>query len=155
MALIHEILYGSHNLACIDFKRYIRNLVSGLYLSYGIDTGRISFETNIQKISLGIDHAIPLGLIINELVTNCIKYAFPESCEAKGKIRITLKQKTEDEYELIVSDNGVGIPENFNILEAKSLGIKLITVLVQDQLNGSIQLDNEKGTKYIIHFKII
>ena len=149
MALIHEKLYQSDNLAEIDFKEYIKNLTTDLIRSYGVTPGTISLSINVNKVSLGVNTAIPCGLIINELLTNSIKHAFPDG--KKGKINIELHQITENEYMLIFNDNGIGLPENFEFKNIKSLGLRLVNSLT-DQLNGKIDLEIVNGTKFIITF---
>ncbi|MGF7117329.1 histidine kinase dimerization/phosphoacceptor domain -containing protein [Methanobacterium oryzae] len=148
MALIHEKLYQSDNLAEIDFKEYINNFTTDLIRSYGV-VSNISLIIKVDKISLGVNTAIPCGLIINELLTNSIKHAFRDG--EKGKIKIELDQITENEYRLIFSDNGIGLPENFEFKNVKSLGLRLVNSLTE-QLNGKIDLERENGTKFIITF---
>jgi two-component sensor histidine kinase len=150
MSLIHEKLYQSKGLARIDFNDYIRDLVNGLFQSYGVN-GRIALSLDVRDISLGIDSAIPCGLIINELVTNSLKHAFPEG--RKGEIRILLNPTGENMIELVVSDNGVSIPEDVDIKKTESLGLHLVTILVENQLHGEINLDRSKGTEFLIKFK--
>ena len=151
MALIHEKLYRSRDLARVDFNEYIKSLVNGLFRSHGIDTGRIVMKVKVEDVSLGIDHAIPCGLVINELVSNALKYAFPE--DRKGEISVTLRSISEDEIELRVSDDGVGIPEDMDIGSTDSLGLELVTILTEDQLEGKINLDRTGGTTFRILFK--
>ena len=164
MALIHEKLYQSDNLAEIDFKEYIKNLTTDLIRSYGVTPGAISLIINVNKVSLGVNTAIPCGLIINELLTNSIKHAFRvvESMELpdgsfigrdgkKSRIDIELHQINKDEYKLIFSDNGIGLPENFEFKNIKSLGLRLVNSLTE-QLDGKIDLVQENGTKFIITF---
>ena len=124
MALIHEKLYRFRDLARVDFNEYIKSLVNGLFRSHGIDTGRIVMKVKVEDVSLGIDHAIPCGLVINELVSNALKYAFPE--DRKGEISVTLRSISEDEIELRVSDDGVGIPEDMDIGSTDSLGLEWV-----------------------------
>jgi len=103
-----------------------------------------------MQIELGIDFAVPCGLIINELVTNSIKYAFPG--EKKGEIKIVLGKIDESEYELIVSDNGIGFPEDIDFRKTKTLGLHLVSILAEDQLSGKINIDRSKGTEFSIRF---
>ena len=149
MAMIHEMLYQSEDLNHINFSNYIRDLVSNLFYSYGIKN-RISPIINVGPVSLNIETAIPCGLIISELVSNSLKYAYPDN--AVGKVSISLKS-LKNELELIVSDDGVGFPEemDFNKTES-SLGLKLVNSLIK-QLDGSIELDRSQGTKFTIKFK--
>jgi two-component sensor histidine kinase len=154
MALIHEKLYRSKDLANIDFNDYIKNLVNDLFLSYKVSSSRISLKMNIENISLGIDTAIPCGLIVNELVSNSLKYAFPEGKD--GEIKISLRRFADlksDMFELIVSDNGAGLPKDLDIRNTESLGFRLITNLTENQLQGKLELNRSEGTKFQIKFK--
>ena len=105
----------------------------------------------IENISLGIDTAIPTGLIINELVTNCLKYAF--SKDKDGEIRISLRSLGDGHNELIVSDNGVGLPESLDIKKAESLGLRMITNLTERSLHGKVKINKDNGTEFQIIFK--
>ncbi|MBI4847798.1 MAG: HAMP domain-containing protein [Nitrospirae bacterium] len=152
MSLIHEKLYHSNDLANIDFGDYIKSLANGLLMFYGTNNGNISLNIEAEEIGLAIDTAIPCGLIINELVSNALKYAFTK--DRKGEIKISFRKITgEDKYELIVSDNGSGISEGVDIRAVKSLGMQLIVNLVEHQLKGELALDRSSGTKYLIRFK--
>ena len=114
----------------------------------------ISLKTNIEDIVFGIDTAIPCGLVINELISNCLKHAFPE--DRTGTITVIFnKNKIEDglEYNMVVSDNGIGIPEDLDIRKTKSLGLQLIITLIEHQLRGMIELDRTKGTEFRIKFR--
>lgn len=153
MALVHESLYRSSDLARIDFSEYVRNLANGLYRSYGVDPGRIVLKTKVKNVSLTIDMAVPCGLVINELVSNALKYAFPPSFKEKGKIEIILHPTRKDEVELIVMDNGVGIPDELDFRNTESLGLHLVTILIEDQLHGKVTLDRRRGTKFTMKFK--
>lgn len=149
MALIHEKLYQSENLAEVDFNEYITDLVYSVFRSYGVNTHSIGLTIKVEDVSLSIDTAIPCGLIINELVSNCLKHAFPDE---KGEITITLRPVNGD-IELMVSDNGRGIPEDVDIRTTQSLGLHLVTILAEDQLNGKIDLDRNGGTAVRITFE--
>ncbi|MFQ5713816.1 MAG: ammonium transporter [Candidatus Scalinduaceae bacterium] len=151
MALIHEKLYRSKDLANIDFNDYIKNLVNDLFLSYKASTGKVTLKMNIETVSFGIDTAIPCGLIINELVSNSLKYAFPEGKD--GEIKISLRTLDEGDIELIVSDNGVGIPKDLDFRNTESLGLRLITNLAETQLQGKVELNRNKGTEFQIKYK--
>lgn len=151
MAIIHERLYHSEDLSKINIKEYIRDLANNLFQAYNINKSVIKLKINVETVALGMDFAILCGLIINELVTNSIKYAFPDN--KKGEIEITFRQTDETNFELVVSDNGVGIPEDLDIRKPKSLGLRLITMLVDDQLEGEINLVRSKGTEFQIKFK--
>ncbi len=148
MAMIHESLYQSQDLASIDFSRYITRMATELFSSYADNVGNISLRTDVEDVHLEVDTAIPCGLIINELLTNSIKYAFPSN--QAGQISIKFYQN-EECYHLHVIDNGVGFPEDFDFRNTRSLGMKLVTSLV-DQLDGTIQLKRGSGTEFIISF---
>jgi len=150
MALVHEKLYSSDNLANINFNEYVTALTQNLFHSYGVNTGRIKLKLETEKIPFDIDTAIPCGLIINELVSNAIKHAFPDGKE--GEIVITLRSRDES-IDLIISDNGIGIPDIIDFRTTESLGLHLVTILVEDQLEGGIVLDRTTGTVFQITFK--
>ncbi|MDI6643959.1 MAG: PAS domain S-box protein [Methanobacteriaceae archaeon] len=149
MAIIHEQLYQSADLAYIDFELYIKQLISYLSDSYNVNRYKIKTEIIADSISLNIDTAMPLALIINELVSNSLKYAFPDSEE--GNIRVELK-KEDGMYKLTVSDDGIGLPEDISVENTKTLGLQLIHSLTM-QLDGEITVDLTNGTKFNIRFK--
>ena len=151
MALIHEKLYRSADLMKIDFKEYVDDLAVGLFQSYGVNTGNIQLNTNVENISLEIDIAIPIGLVINELITNSIKYAFPEG--RKGMIYITARSINDRQVEIVIGDNGIGIPENLDFRNTGTLGLHLVTTLIENQLHGKIDLQKNKGTEFVIQFR--
>jgi two-component sensor histidine kinase len=151
MALIHENLYRSKDLSNIDFNDYINSLAKGLLLSYKMDTNKIALKINIETIFFAIETAIPCGLIINELISNSLKYAFPEG--RVGEINISLRSLEKEELELIVSNDGVSFPKNLDFRNTESLGLRLVTNLAENQLHGKIELDNSKGTEFQIRFK--
>ena len=151
MALIHEKLYRSKDFANVEFNDYIKNLVNDLFASYRVSASRISLKLEIEDLSLGIDTAIPTGLIINELVTNCLKYAF--SKDSDGEIRISLRSLDDCQNELIVRDNGVGIPETLDIKNAESLGLRMITNLTERSLHGKVSINRDNGTEFRIIFR--
>lgn len=151
MALIHEKLYKSTDLASIDFKEYITGLVDSLTRSYYDVRGRVGVTMDVEDVFLGVDHAIPCGLIVNELVSNALKHAFPG--ERKGEITISL-HKHDDTVDLAVSDNGVGIPEDIDFQSTQSLGLRLVIILAEDQLNGEVTLDRTEGTEVRFTFRV-
>lgn len=151
MSLIHEKLYQSRDFTNIDFKVYVRDLVIGLFHSYGTDESRINPKISAGNVPIGIDSAIPCGLIINELVTNSLKYAFPDG--RKGEINICLGVEGEHEFELKISDNGVGIPESIDFEKTDTLGLHLVKILAENQLHGEITEDRKNGTEFKIKFK--
>jgi two-component sensor histidine kinase/putative methionine-R-sulfoxide reductase with GAF domain len=151
MALVHEKLYRSKDLAHVNSKDYITDLMSGIFRSYGYYKGRIALKVEVQDEWLGIDTAIPSGLIINELVSNALKHAFPDDRE--GEIKISFQKTDEDEYNLIISDNGIGMPEEMDFRKTESLGLRLVMSLSENQLQGKIELDRTEGTEFRIRFR--
>ncbi|MBW4521840.1 MAG: PAS domain-containing protein [Scytolyngbya sp. HA4215-MV1] len=151
MALIHEKLYRSNDLAKTDFAQYVYDLITELFHSYGINPEIVSLKIHIRNVMLGIDTAIPCGLILNELVSNALKYAFPAG--RRGNIVIYLRQGRQGEYLLSVSDDGVGIPDDLDFRETRSLGLTLVCTFVA-QLRGRIDLDRRNGTTFKISFPI-
>ncbi|BDZ69212.1 PAS domain S-box protein [Methanobacterium ferruginis] len=149
MALIHERLYRSTDLKKIDFGEYIHTLANDLFHTYVTDPSRIKLNMNLENVMVDINTTVPLGLILNELVTNSMKYAFPEGKE--GEIDIEF-HKQEDNFILIVSDTGVGFPEGLDFRNTGSLGLQLVNNLVS-QIDGEITLDNNQGTEFKITFK--
>ena len=149
MALVHEKLYQSNDLAHIDLPGYIRTLATDLMHSYSINTNQIESDIHIDDIALGIDMAIPCGLIINELLSNALKYAFPDN--RSGCITLELRQVQPGAYLLRVADNGAGLPEGMDYEKTDSLGLKLVVSLVR-QLRGKIELLRDSGTTYEIRF---
>jgi two-component sensor histidine kinase len=150
MALIHEKLYNSKDLSRIDFGDYVNNLCSGLFSSYGVNNREIKFKVDTAEISMGIDTAIPCGLVINELISNSLKYAFKKG--QKGEIGVRLREISGGEYELIVADTGAGLDEAIDFRTTESLGLQLVTSIAESQLHGEITLDRTKGTVFRIKF---
>ncbi|MDY6791518.1 MAG: histidine kinase dimerization/phosphoacceptor domain -containing protein [Thermodesulfobacteriota bacterium] len=160
MALIHENLYRSDDLANISIKEYIYTLTTEIVSSYKQEGRTANLQLDIDSVPLSIDKAIPCGLIINELVSNIMKYAFPNDAVSPEdnssetgfmQIHVSLKQTNAKQIQLIVSDNGKGFPENIDFRETTSLGLQLVNSLV-DQLDGEINLKKENGTKFEILF---
>ncbi len=149
MALIHEQLYRSADLSSIDFQSYIKKLTTHLFQTYGINTNAIRMHVNVKDIRLGIDTAIPCGLLVNELISNALKHAFPE--KQKGKIEVEMV-KDGKKYVLIVRDTGSGFPDDVDYKNTETLGMQLVNTLVE-QINGKIELKKENGTEFTITFK--
>jgi two-component sensor histidine kinase len=149
MALIHEKLYQSNDLSKIDFADYIQSLSYQLFHSYGLHSDKATIQVDVDKTPLDIDKAIHCGLIINELVSNSLKYAFPNG--KKGKISVRLYNEIGNKVILIVSDNGVGMPKDMDLKKTKTLGLQLVDALVH-QLGGKIELSFEGGTTFKIDF---
>ena len=151
MALIHETLYRSKDFASIDFNGYVKSIANPLIRTYAVNPDRIKLNIRIEDISLGVDNAIPCGLIINERISNALKYAFPK--DGIGEIKINLRSMSRDEIELTVSDDGIGIPEEVDIKKTESLGLQLVHILAEDQLDGTLELQRDRGTAFKIRFK--
>lgn len=148
MSLIHQKLYQSDNLASIDMSWYIKELIS--YLRDCFDTDKkIDYQLDIVTVDLDVSQAVPLGLILNEAISNAIKYAFPN--EGKGIVQIELKNTHDNHYKLTISDNGIGIPNDFEIENRDSLGMNLMLGL-SSQIDGDFEIKNENGLKIIINF---
>ena len=150
MALIHEKFYQSEDLAKVDFGEYVRTLVADLYNLYGVNPDAIELKIDIDHIFLGIDSAIPSGLIINELVSNSLKHAFP--ADRDGEINISFRPDDDGRYGLTVGDNGVGLPETLDFRNTNSLGLRLVHALTA-QLKGAIEVDRSGGTEFKITFE--
>ena len=151
MSMIHETLYRSDSLSSIDLKTYLSELGRTIFQNYSL-RNKVQFKVEAENIMIGVKQASPVGLIVNELISNCLKYAFSDDRE--GVILLELKSNKENGVELIVSDNGVGIPEGFDLQNTDSLGLKLVKLLAENQLGGSLDMESSNGTKFIIKFNI-
>jgi PAS domain S-box-containing protein len=148
MALIHETLYQSKDLSRINFAEYLQKLVAHVSRSYRLRPEAVKVNINVDNVSLPIDMAVPCGLIINELASNSLKYAFPE--DKRGEVNITFGQ-SDAQYILCVSDTGIGLPEGFDPERGKSLGMKLVRMLTE-QLCGELECRNGVGTTFAVKF---
>lgn len=149
MALIHEQLYRSDDLANIDFNRYLKNLTNNICQSYGFSNNLINIKLLVNNVKVPLEQSIPLGLIIQELVSNALKHAFPQ-----GKGEIVIKFTTSDNsYSLTVQDNGVGLPEDIDLKNTDSLGMQLIYSLTE-QLQGELRYNYANGSQFILDFSI-
>lgn len=146
MALIHQVLYQSLDFSRTDFSSFIQSLVDNLSVSYALDTSRIVINIDTdQEVLLPIDVSIPLGLILNELCTNAMKYAFTESrC---GHIDISLKRQNPGQLLVCISDNGVGIPDDFDIENTQSLGLQLVQLL-SEQISAELTIQRKNPTRF-------
>lgn len=142
MAIIHEYLYRSDNQSKIDLSVYIESLADNLLLVYAENKRELLINYSLDNLLVDFDIAIPIGLIVNEVVTNSIKHAFFD--KEKGRIDITLEKKDHN-INLIIKDDGIGIPVNFDIENNKTLGLQLVKLLV-NQLNGKYKIYREEGT---------
>ncbi|WP_092232506.1 histidine kinase dimerization/phosphoacceptor domain -containing protein [Desulfobacula phenolica] len=150
MALVHEQLYKSDNLAVIDFSTYIFDLVHSLQYSFGTDSNLIRLTVDIRHKSMGVDTAVPCGLIVNELISNAFKYSVKPG--EKGEISMLFQLHDKQTAQMIIADTGPGIPKDFDIDANQSLGLKLVNNIVTHQLEGSIQFICDKGTRIEILF---
>jgi two-component sensor histidine kinase len=150
MAMLHEALYQSEDLERIPVKNYMNDLAAQIIESYSSSRKGINLNISVEDIGMTIDTAIPCGLIVNELVTNALKHAFPDS--SKGEINILLHSAGENELELVVRDNGQGMPKGVAAKGLESLGLNLVRTFV-NQLRGEMKLNGLKGTEFRIRFK--
>jgi len=151
MTLVHEQLYRSREYARVDFGIYADQLVSTLFNMYEVNPEQVRFELDADQVYLELDKAIPCGLILNELIANSLKYAFPDG--RKGELWVQLKP---DKNKMLfkVSDNGIGIPEHINLEVTQSLGLQLVKLLSSHDLHGSVRIIREKGTQFQIEFPV-
>ncbi|RZK06984.1 MAG: hypothetical protein EOO46_14970 [Flavobacterium sp.] len=150
MSLIHQNLYQSEHLSNVDIENYLRELVVYLSEMFVGDDKAIQVEVEASQIQFDIDTAIPLGLIVNELVSNAYKYAFQK--RNSGRIKIKIKALSDVEYELDVNDDGTGLPADFDPKKSKSLGLKLVSILSR-QLRGTMSFNSDSGTSFVVKFK--
>jgi PAS domain S-box-containing protein len=169
MALIHEELYGSKEVSTLNFATYLQKLTEELFRCYNVGASEVKMVLDIEEnIFFDMDTAVPLGMIVNELVSNSLKHAFPDRKTGEIKIKLSRKinEKSEDSgiedsneackstsYILVVSDNGVGIPESISLEDSDTLGLQLVTILV-DQLDGELDLDRDSSTKFTIKITV-
>jgi two-component sensor histidine kinase len=149
MALLHELLYQSDDLALVDFPKYIRRMVEHLFRFYGVDNRRIRLHCELDPVGLELDDALPCGLLISEVISNCLKHAFPEG--RTGDVRILLRRRSPTTVALLISDTGVGLPANLDSTTSRSLGLRLVRALA-DQLRGSLDIRSQGGTEVELAF---
>lgn len=165
MALIHEELYHGKNMETLEFSAYLRRLTSDLLASYSVKSESINLKLELEQVYLGMDTSVPLGILVNELISNALKHAFPEG--KGGEIRVNLfrsgndraeskisgfKEESEQQFTLVIADNGKGIPEELDFRNTDSLGLQLVNILVE-QIEGSIELKRDSGTEFQITFR--
>lgn len=151
MALVHEKLYQSNNLAQIDFRDYIEHLASSLFHSYSPQTSRVTLRVDIGDVALSVDSAIPCGLIVNELISNALKYAFPDN--RQGELIVRLREADAGRIEMSIEDDGIGFPQKLDFRNTESLGMQLVHSLAR-QLSGTLDLDRDHGTKFTLRFPL-
>lgn len=150
LSLVHDKLYRSNDLASVQIGDYISSLVHTLVGSYAAEGHQIGVLVEATGIVLRLEHAVPCALIVNELVTNSFKYAFPDS-EKSGEIRVTIESISPGKYRMEVSDNGVGLPPAIDLTTVGSLGLRIVTVLA-GQLGASVQFGRKGGTRFRFEF---
>ncbi len=151
MSAVHETLHGSANLSEIDLKSYLSKMTTSVFQVYSTDHHEVKLNNDVEEVPISLNQAYPLGLTINELISNSLKYAFPDDRE--GEISVAIN-KLDKELRLTVKDNGVGMPTDFDWKSSDTLGLKLARNLVENQLDGSIDMENTNGTKFTIKFNI-
>ncbi|MBN2051204.1 MAG: response regulator [Spirochaetales bacterium] len=149
MALVHDLLYHNELMTGIDFEDYVRRLCGSLLSSFNMNESRIDIQYNLASMNLNLFQAIPCGLILNELLTNALKHAFPDG--GKGTVIIEMGQKTPDHWLLRVKDNGAGLPDDFDVERSDTLGLMLVNNLVR-QLEGTLRFRSSGGTEVMITF---
>ena len=149
MAIAHEVLYRSRNFARLNLPEYISRLIASVQQMFTTGTSRIRVQTQIEDLPASMDQAIPLGLIINELVTNALKYAFPDG--RSGTLMVSLSRRGENETALLISDDGIGLPDDLDWRRTDTLGLVLVSDLCR-QIRGTVSLDNSRGVSWAIVF---
>jgi two-component sensor histidine kinase len=152
MSAIHEALHQSESLTEIVLTSYLSKIAHALFQTYSVRSADVDFVIESAVIHLSIEKANPLGLVVNELISNSLKHAFPDN--RHGKIVIKINQPTSNEINLVVADDGIGFPAGLDWKNTGSLGLQLVKTLIENQLDGSIRQENTTGTKFIIFFKI-
>ena len=145
MALIHQTLYQSKDFARVDFDGFVKSLVSNLTTSYGVQPNRIAVSIDVTDVLLPINVAVPCGLVVNELISNALKHAFPRG--RPGEVIVALRKEPDEQVMLCVSDNGVGIPDDLDIAETTTLGLQLVWLLA-DQLRADITVQRSNPTRF-------
>jgi two-component sensor histidine kinase len=148
IALFHEKLYQSRDLGRVEIAEYLKGLANGLFATYGVNPEDIVLAVHAEDIPLGVDAAISCGLIVNELVSNALKHAFP--AHRKGQVEVTLRSASTDVV-LEVADNGAGFPATVDFRSPSTLGLRLVAILTE-QVGGSLDLTREGGTRFSLRF---
>ena len=149
MALLHERLYQSDNLSEIDYRQYVCELTAHLFRTYGVSASRVDLKIHFEEIPMNLDAAVPCGLILNELVSNCLKHAFPDG--RGGEIRIELRKDGGRLASLLVADSGVGLPEDISLWNSKSLGLRLVRILANN-MGAAVEVSSRPGTEVKLVF---
>jgi two-component sensor histidine kinase len=149
MGLVHETLYNSSSLSHINLKEYIQRLTAGLYEAYAARTADISLSLDVDPMEVNIDQAMPCGLVLNELVANSLKHAFPGG--GPGRIWIAARDRGDGWVEMTVADDGIGLPPDINLQHHGTLGLRLTVRTVENQLRGVLSV--ERGAGAVFHIK--
>jgi hypothetical protein len=151
MALLHEILYQSEDLAMVDFPKYVLRTVDYLFRSFGVKDRQIRLHTELDQLALELDDALPFGLLISEVVSNSLKHAFPQG--RGGAVSVFLRQQSDATISLILSDDGIGLPRELDWTTTRSLGLRLVRALAQ-QLRGILEIRSQAGTEVRLTFQV-
>jgi two-component system, sensor histidine kinase PdtaS len=151
MGLIHQTLYGSKDFRSVDFAQFSEALLSALIRSYDTEPERIAIRIDVEPVRLPIDIAVPCGLVVNELITNALKHAFPG--RDRGEIRIALTRQLGNEALLSVSDNGIGLPDHVDTNSTATIGLQLVGLLAA-QLDGEVSISRSDPTRFSLRFPI-
>jgi PAS domain S-box-containing protein len=149
MALVHETLYRSDDLARVDLSRYLGELCGYLFRSYGVDSARVRLELNVEPVTVSLDKTIPCGLLVNEIVSNSLKYAFPGT--RSGTVTVGASTRPDGHLTLTLADDGVGLPAEVVVGSVSSLGLKLVSILTE-QIGGQLTVERFPGTRFVITF---
>jgi len=151
IALIHEKLYQSKDYSEVRFAEYARSLAASVFHALGVSQSEVALELAIADVPLGVDRAIPCGLLLNELITNALKHAFPAG--RGGAVRVELSRVPGDKLRLVVKDNGIGLPAGFALRRTESLGVQLVTTLAE-QLDASLEVASNGGAMFQLTFAL-
>lgn len=151
IALVHQRLYHTENLTSIDLKDYIYDLAILLYKNYKVNADQIELKPTLESVFVSIDTAILCGLLLSELLSNCLKHAFPD--QRTGEITVALRLLENDDIELRIHDNGIGLPQGFDEKRHGLVGMQLVRALEQSRLKGTVTLNTANGTEWLIRFR--
>jgi len=152
LSLVHEHIYRSKTLADLDLGEYVESLATHLYQSYCPDRNRIRMEVKTEPMRIAIDQAIPCGLILNELISNALKHAFNDG--RHGLLEIVFRTTADHGAELVVADDGTGIPAKFDLQSAKSMGMQVVAMLTR-QMEACLEILRESGTRFVLSWSVL
>jgi len=153
IALVHETLYGENNMDRADLGEYTKSIAGNLYRVYGISPDNVKLSLEIASVPMRIEKAVPCGLVLNELISNALKHAFPPDGPT-GRIAVGIKPDEAGNVRMEVKDDGVGFPAGYDPNESRSLGLRLVRMLAQDQLHGNFEVSNSNGTTAVLTFPV-